>query len=142
MTRLRGQLRFLIGVCVAALAFAVSDPAAKAAAELRAAANPGVYRMKVGDFEVTALYDGGGPGAFTPEMLHGNQKEIVSLLKKAYVDPKNIVGSDTSLLVNTGENLSLWMRARVAIGEDRPWGSSSLTSVPSGTGRRTSISFF
>jgi glyoxylase-like metal-dependent hydrolase (beta-lactamase superfamily II) len=77
--------------------------------------------MKVGDFEVTALYDGGGPGAFTPEMLHGNQKEIVSFLKKAYVDPKNIVGSDTSFLVNTGEKLIL-----VDAGTGGHWGGPAL----------------
>jgi glyoxylase-like metal-dependent hydrolase (beta-lactamase superfamily II) len=121
MTTLKGGLRILFGVCVAALVFAVSCPPAKASAELRTAPNPGVYRMKVGDFEVTALYDGGGPGAFTPEMLHGNQKEIVSFLKKAYVDPKNIVGSDTSFLVNTGEKLIL-----VDAGTGGHWGGPAL----------------
>ena len=41
------------------------------------------------------------------DMFHGSQKEIASLLKKAYVNPKNIIGSDTSFLVNTGEKPDL-----------------------------------
>jgi len=32
------------------------------------------------------------------DMFHGDQKEIASLLKKAYVNPKNIIGSDTLVL--------------------------------------------
>jgi glyoxylase-like metal-dependent hydrolase (beta-lactamase superfamily II) len=54
-------------------------------------------------------------------MFHGNQKEIVSLLKKAYVDPKGIVGSDTSFLVNTGEKLIL-----VDAGTGGHWGGPAL----------------
>jgi glyoxylase-like metal-dependent hydrolase (beta-lactamase superfamily II) len=121
MMKLRKELRTLVGVCIAALAFAGSDPEAKASAELRATPNAGFHGIRLGDFEVTALYDGGGPGAFTPEMFHGNQKEIVSLLKKAYVDPKGIVGSDTSFLVNTGEKLIL-----VDAGTGGHWGGPAL----------------
>jgi glyoxylase-like metal-dependent hydrolase (beta-lactamase superfamily II) len=121
MTTLKGGLRILIGVCVAALAFAVYDPPAKASADFQTAPNAGFYRIKVGDFEVTALYDGGGPGAFTPDMFHGNQKEIVSLLKEAHIDPKNIIGSDTSFLINTGEKLIL-----VDAGTGGHWGGPAL----------------
>src|ERR1700676_4279593 len=101
MTTLKGGLRILIGVCVTALALAIYDPPAKASADFQTASNSGFYRIKVGDFEVTALYDGGGSGAFTPDMFHGDQKEIGSLLKKAYADPKKIIGADTSILANT-----------------------------------------
>jgi hypothetical protein len=48
-----------------------------------------------------------GAGRMIPDMFHGSQKEIASLLKKAYVNPKNIIGSDTSFLVNTGEKPDL-----------------------------------
>jgi hypothetical protein len=75
--------------------------------DFKTAPNAGFYRIKVGDFEVAPLYDGGGPGAFTPDMFHGSEKEIVSLLKEAHVDPNKIIESDTSFLINTGEKLIL-----------------------------------
>ena len=35
--------------------------------------------MKLGDFEVTALYDGGGPGGYQVGMFHTGANDVVAL---------------------------------------------------------------
>lgn len=69
---------------------------------------PGYYRMAVGTFEVTALYD--GYLRLGPQLLHGIAPAAVPpLLAREFVDT-NEKGIETSLnayLVNTGEHLIL-----------------------------------
>jgi glyoxylase-like metal-dependent hydrolase (beta-lactamase superfamily II) len=69
---------------------------------------PGYYRMSVGAFEVTALYDGNLH--IGPQLLHGiDPAAVPPLLAREFVD-RNQEGIATSLngfLVNTGEHLIL-----------------------------------
>jgi glyoxylase-like metal-dependent hydrolase (beta-lactamase superfamily II) len=70
--------------------------------------SPGFYRMAVGKFEVTALYDGNlRLGA---ELLHGiDPGAVPPLLAREFVDTneKGVATSLNAYLVNTGEHLIL-----------------------------------
>lgn len=68
---------------------------------------PGYYRMMLGQFEVTALYDGSVPLETTT--LHGiNAKDIQSMLDAMFVDSsKGMQTAVNSYLINTGQNLVL-----------------------------------
>ena len=66
---------------------------------------PGYYRMKVGDLEVTALFD--GLGVFDPHWLKGKKATIDGIVRAVHVDPHMLVGSETGFLVNTGKRLIL-----------------------------------
>jgi glyoxylase-like metal-dependent hydrolase (beta-lactamase superfamily II) len=114
----------LIGACIAAIV-AVATPGseftARAEAPFQKTQSPSYYRMKLGDFEVTALYDGGGNGAIKSEMLRGKSKEITSLLQQGFVDPDKIEGTVAGFLVNTGDKLVL-----VDTGTGGHWGGPSL----------------
>jgi glyoxylase-like metal-dependent hydrolase (beta-lactamase superfamily II) len=65
---------------------------------------PGFYRLKVGDLEVTALFD--GPGVFDVNWLNG-QKTKDGVLKALQDDPHVLDVADTGYLVNTGKQLIL-----------------------------------
>src|SRR5260221_13077651 len=70
----RNLTRFA-AVLLAALAGLVAVPnAALAAPRQHHDQVPGFYRLKVGDLEVTALYD--GTGAFDPDCLHGTKARV------------------------------------------------------------------
>jgi hypothetical protein len=58
-------------------------PVAHAEAPLRPHQVPGCYRMMVGDFESTALYDGGV--GIDSTLLRGNAQEIRALLRRSMV---------------------------------------------------------
>jgi len=66
---------------------------------------PGFYRMKVGDLEVTALFD--GFGVFDPHWLKGKKATIDGVVKALHEDPHMLDGSETGFLVNTGKQLIL-----------------------------------
>ncbi len=68
---------------------------------------PGYYRMMLGDFEVTALYD--GYAALDPKMLKGlGAKSIQSLLARMFIDTtKGMQTAVNAYLINTGANLVL-----------------------------------
>jgi glyoxylase-like metal-dependent hydrolase (beta-lactamase superfamily II) len=66
---------------------------------------PGFYRMKVGDLEVTALFD--GLGVFDPHWLKGRKATIDGVAKALHEDPHMLDGSETGFLVNTGKQLIL-----------------------------------
>ena len=65
---------------------------------------PGFYRLKVGDLEVTALFD--GPGVFDLNWVNG-QKTKDGVLKALQDDPHLLDVADTGYLVNTGKQLIL-----------------------------------
>src|SRR5260370_628373 len=70
----RNSMRFAAAL-LAALATFVADPnAALAAAPQHHDQVPGFYRLQVGDFEVTALYD--GTGAFAPHWLNATKATL------------------------------------------------------------------
>src|SRR5258708_39967309 len=66
---------------------------------------PGFYRLKVGDLEVTALYD--GTGAFDPHWLNGTKAAMDAVAKALHEDPHTLDVVDMGFLVNTGKQLIL-----------------------------------
>src|SRR6266851_9573280 len=100
----RNLTRFA-AVLLAALASLVAVPnAAVADAPQHHDQVPGFYRLKVGDLEVTALFD--GPGVFDVNWLNG-QKTKDDVLKALQDDPHLMDVSDAGYLVNTGKHLIL-----------------------------------
>jgi len=100
----RNLTRFA-AVLLAALASLVAGPnAAVADAPQHHDQVPGFYRLKVGDLEVTALFD--GPGVFDVNWLNG-QKTKDGVLKALPDDPHLLDVADTGYLVNTGRQLIL-----------------------------------
>jgi glyoxylase-like metal-dependent hydrolase (beta-lactamase superfamily II) len=81
---------------------ASADAPAKQATQV-----PGYYRMALGDFEVTALYD--GYVAVDPKLLKGaSAKDIQSLLARMFVSStKGMQTAVNAFLINTGRNLIL-----------------------------------
>jgi glyoxylase-like metal-dependent hydrolase (beta-lactamase superfamily II) len=66
---------------------------------------PGFYRMKVGDFEVTALYD--GAAVFDLNWLTAKKVTMHRVEKDLHEDPHLLDTGDTGFLVNTGKQLIL-----------------------------------
>lgn len=66
---------------------------------------PGFYRLAVGDFEITALSDGGNMLAAT-KLLQGDPARIEEALKRSYLGDV-VETSHNSFLVNTGARLVL-----------------------------------
>src|SRR6202048_2175771 len=100
----RNLTRFA-AVLVAALAGLVAVPnAALAAPHQHHDQVPGFYRLKVGDLEVTALFD--GPGVFDVNWLNG-EKTRDGVRKALHDDPHMLDVADTGYLVNTGKQLIL-----------------------------------
>src|SRR5216684_1363983 len=67
----RKALRFAAALLVALASFVVAPNAALAQAPQHHDQAPGFYRQKVGDLEVTALFD--GHGVFDPHWLNGTK---------------------------------------------------------------------
>src|SRR5580693_9934393 len=95
----RNSTRFA-AVLLAALAIFVAGPnAAPADAPQHHDQVPGFYRLKVGNLEVTALYD--GTGAFDPHWLNGTKVAMDGVVKALHEDPHMLDTADTGFLVNT-----------------------------------------
>jgi glyoxylase-like metal-dependent hydrolase (beta-lactamase superfamily II) len=98
---------FLTGSALAA-GCAALPRAAGAAAPLSNAQGPGVYRTKLGDYQLTALYDGTWflpiDGTF---VRHVSGAEVNKALAAAFLAPGVLPISFTALLVNTGSKLIL-----------------------------------
>src|SRR6185295_2474477 len=86
----------------AALASFVTGPHAALLAEPRHHDQaPGFYRLKVGDLEVTALFD--GTGVFDPHGLNGTKATMDGVQEALQKDPHVLDVADTGFLVNTGK---------------------------------------
>jgi glyoxylase-like metal-dependent hydrolase (beta-lactamase superfamily II) len=90
---------------VALTSFVAAQNAAPAAKPQHHDQVPGFYRMKVGDLEVTALFD--GLGVFDPHWLKGRKATMDGVAKALHEDPHMLEGSETGFLVNTGKQLIL-----------------------------------
>jgi len=115
----RNSMRFA-AVLLAALAIFVAGPnAALAAAPQHRDQVPGFYRVKVGELEVTALYD--GTGVFDPHWLNGTKATMDGVIKGLQEDPRMLDVVDSGFLVNTGKQLIL-----VDAGAGTWWGGAAL----------------
>jgi len=91
---------------VAALSslIARSPPALASAPQIHDQA-PGFFRLKVGDLEVTALYD--AAAVFELPWLKGKKATIDGVAKALNQDPHLLDAADLGFLVNTGKQLIL-----------------------------------
>lgn len=79
----------------------------------------GFYRTMIGDYEVTALYDGGG--TVDANLLHGDPALIETLLARSFQDPRRVSATVQGFLVNTGSKLVL-----IDTGAGGHWGPPTL----------------
>src|SRR6266478_8656599 len=100
----RNWIRLAAALLAAIANFVTVPNAALAAAPQHHDQAPGFYRLKVGELEVTALFD--GPGVFDVNWLNG-QKTKEDVLKALQDDPHLMDVSDAGYLVNTGKQLIL-----------------------------------
>src|SRR6202521_5691775 len=115
----RNLTRFA-AVLLAALAIFVAGPnAALDAAPQHRDQVPGFYRLKVGDLEVTALYD--GTGVFDPHWLNRTKATMDGVVKALQEDPHMLDVVDMGFLVHTGKQLIL-----VDAGAGTWWGGAAL----------------
>lgn len=103
-------LRHLLGVAAMTASTAMIAVPATAYADAppkKTAQVPGYYRMALGDFEVTALYD--GFVSLDQKLLKGaNAKDIQSLLARMFVSSSPAMQTAVNAyLINTGKNLIL-----------------------------------
>src|SRR5437899_12274649 len=115
----RKSMRFVAApLAVLTSVAAVPNAALEAAPQHRDQA-PGFYRLKVGDLEVTALFD--GTAAFDPHWLNGTRATMDGVAKAQHEDPHMLDVADTGFLVNTGKQLIL-----VDAGAGTWWGGAAL----------------
>jgi glyoxylase-like metal-dependent hydrolase (beta-lactamase superfamily II) len=115
----RNVTRFA-AVLLAVLSGLVAGPnAALDAAPQHREQVPGFYRLKVGDLEVTALYD--GTRAFDPHWLNGTKATMDGVVNALQEDPHMLDVVDSAFLVNTGKQLIL-----VDAGAGTWWGGAAL----------------
>src|SRR6267154_5231356 len=115
----RNFMRFAVALLVALAIFVAVPNAAQAAAAQRHDQVPGFCRLKVGDLEVTALYD--GTGVFDPHWLNGTKATMDGVVQALHEDPHMLDVVDTGFLVNTGKQLIL-----VDAGAGAWWGGGAL----------------
>src|SRR5665647_409967 len=98
---------FLTGSALAAGAAALPMPG-QAAAPLSSAQGPGVYRYRLGDYQLTALYDGTWFLPIDDKFIRNASAAAVDkALVAAFLAPGVLPISFTALLVNTGSKLVL-----------------------------------
>ncbi len=92
----------------AAAGSALAPVRTDAAAPLSGKQGPGVYRFRLGDYELTALYDGTWfrkiDGAF---VRNATPAQVDQALARAFLEPGIVPTSFTPLLINTGKRLIL-----------------------------------
>jgi glyoxylase-like metal-dependent hydrolase (beta-lactamase superfamily II) len=89
-----------------AVLFAAWSALAVAEAPLAKAQAPGYYRLMLGDFEITALYD--GVIDLDTKLLHNtNPKEVQALLARMFVQGPKVQTAVNAYLINTGSKLML-----------------------------------
>jgi glyoxylase-like metal-dependent hydrolase (beta-lactamase superfamily II) len=100
--------RTLLAGAAAAAAIPAADVPANAAAPLAGNQNPGFYRYKVGDYEVTAILDGVRKTKLTASPSRNTSLETVQAeLEKSFLPKDEIYSYFHPTLVNTGKKLIL-----------------------------------
>jgi len=115
----RNSMLFAAALLAMLVSFVAGPNAALDAAAQHQDQVPAFYRLKVGDLEVTALYD--GTGVFDPHWLNGTKETMDSLVKGLQVDPHMLDVVDSGFLVNTGAQ-----RILVDAGAGTWWGGGAL----------------
>ena len=113
------SIRFSAALLAALGSFAAGPNGALGAALQHHDQAPGFYRLRVGDLEVTALYD--GTGVIDPHWLNGTKEAMDGVAKALHEDPHLLDVVDTGFLVNTGKQLIL-----VDAGAGGWWGGGAL----------------
>jgi glyoxylase-like metal-dependent hydrolase (beta-lactamase superfamily II) len=99
--------RTLLVTGIAAGASALARPAS-AAAPTAKTQGPGAYRYKLGDFQLTALYDGTWYLPMDAKfMRNAGAAQVDGALAAAFLPPRVLPVTFTALLVNTGSKLIL-----------------------------------
>jgi glyoxylase-like metal-dependent hydrolase (beta-lactamase superfamily II) len=97
----------IVGSAAAAAGFAL-PVTANAVAPVAAAQGPGVYRTKLGAFQVTALYDGTWFLPIDDKFVrNASGAQVSRALRDAFLHPHILPITFTALLVNTGSKLVL-----------------------------------
>ncbi|APW40870.1 MBL fold metallo-hydrolase [Rhodoferax koreense] len=107
---------------LAAFALAVVvfvSPKVDAAAPFQHLQAPGFFRMMLGDFEITTLYD--GDVNLDMHLMQANEQLLAPLLKADFSDTKFYKGYVCGFLINTGSRLIL-----VDAGSGGHWGPPTL----------------
>ena len=115
----RNSMRFVAAFMAVLASFVAGRNAILAAAPQHHDQVPGFYRQKVGDLEVTALFD--GHGVFDPHWLNGTKATMDGVVEALHEDPRLLDVSDEGFLVNTGKQLIL-----VDAGAGTWWGGGAL----------------
>jgi glyoxylase-like metal-dependent hydrolase (beta-lactamase superfamily II) len=103
---LKRNSKLFASALLVALASSVAGPnPALAAAPQHHDQVPGFQRMKIGDLEVTALFD--GSAVFDPHWLNGKKVTMDRLEKALHENPHLLDVGDTGFLLNTGKQLIL-----------------------------------
>lgn len=90
----------------AALTFALVTSSAMAQAPQQGTQAPGYFRLALGDYEVTALFD--GYNDLSPKLLQGmSQSQIRALLARRSIETPGVQTAFNAFLVNTGKQLIL-----------------------------------
>jgi glyoxylase-like metal-dependent hydrolase (beta-lactamase superfamily II) len=111
----RNSMRFAAAVLAALASIAAGPNAALAAAPQHHDQVPGFYRLKVGDLEVTALFDASAD--FHLDWLKGKKATMDGVAKALHQDPRLLDTVDSGFLVNTGKQMIL-----IDAGEGTWWG--------------------
>src|SRR5262249_27440381 len=95
-------------VAASALAGAAFAMPARAAAPFAGVQGPGVYRFKLGEFQISALFDGVWYLPFDDKLVrNASGAEVNQALAAAFLPPNILPISFTALLVNTGKKVIL-----------------------------------
>src|SRR5216683_7236381 len=101
----RHSMRFAAALLVALASLVVGPNAAPADAPQHHDQAPGFFRLKVGDLEVTALFDGAAVG--DANWLNGTKATMDGVVNALHEDPHMLEAAGTGFLVNTGKQLIL-----------------------------------
>jgi glyoxylase-like metal-dependent hydrolase (beta-lactamase superfamily II) len=95
----------MTGSAAAALAASALPAAAEAAPTDKA--TPGIFRYKIGSYELTALYDGIWYRPITDQFIKAPFAEVENALDQAFMPHDKLATPFTTLIVNTGKKLVL-----------------------------------
>jgi glyoxylase-like metal-dependent hydrolase (beta-lactamase superfamily II) len=115
----RNSMRLVAALLALLASFVASPNAVPADARQHHDQVPGFYRLRVGDLEVTALFD--GPAVVDPNSLKGTKATVDAAVEALNEDPHMREAANVGFLVNTGKQLIL-----VDAGAGTWWGGGAL----------------